>query len=39
VLKQNGDGSTSLAGARFQGKKWGLDLGDTSDGMQAGSSK
>jgi len=39
VLKQNGDGSTTLAGARFQGKKFALELGDASDGMQAGSSK
>ena len=39
LLKQNGDGSTTLAGARFQGKKYALELGETSDGMQAGSSK
>jgi hypothetical protein len=39
LLKQNGDGSTSLAGARFQGKKYALELGESSDGMQAGSSK
>jgi hypothetical protein len=38
-LKQNGDGSTSLAGARFQGKKYALELGEASEGMQAGSSK
>ena len=39
LLKQNGDGSTTLAGVRFQGKKYALELGEASDGMQAGSSK
>lgn len=39
IFNQSGDGSTTLAGARFQGKKYGLDLGESSDGMQAGSSK
>jgi hypothetical protein len=39
LLKQNGDGSTTLAGARFQGKKYALELGEASEGMQAGSSK
>lgn len=39
LLKQNGDGSTTLAGARFQGKKYALELGEASDGMEAGSSK
>lgn len=39
IVKQNGDGSTTLAGVRFQGKKYALDLGAASDGMQAGSSK
>jgi hypothetical protein len=39
LLKQNGDGTTTLAGARFQGKKFALELGEASDGMQAGSSK
>ena len=39
ILKQNGDGSTTLAGVRFQGKKYALYLGEASDGMQAGSSK
>ena len=38
VLKQNGADST-LAGVRFQGKKFALELGEGSDGMQAGSSK
>ncbi|MBZ5687911.1 MAG: hypothetical protein LAP86_23085 [Acidobacteriia bacterium] len=39
LLKQNTDGTTTLAGARFQGKKFALELGEASDGMQAGSSK
>ncbi|MGB8063309.1 MAG: hypothetical protein WCF26_15555 [Candidatus Sulfotelmatobacter sp.] len=39
VVKQNGDGSASLAEARFQGKKFKLDIGEANDGMQAGSSK
>ena len=38
VLKQNGSDST-LAGVRFQGKKYALELGDAGEGMQAGSSK
>ena len=39
LLRQNGDGSTTLSGARFQGKKYALELGEASEGMQAGSSK
>lgn len=39
LLKQNGDGSTTLSGARFQGKKFALELGEASDGMQSGSTK
>lgn len=39
VVTQNGDGTTSLAGVRFQGKKFSLELGESSEGMQAGSSK
>ncbi|HKV79017.1 MAG TPA: hypothetical protein VJP02_12780 [Candidatus Sulfotelmatobacter sp.] len=39
LLKQNSDGTTTLSGARFQGKKFALELGEASDGMQAGSSK
>ena len=39
LLKQDGDGTTTLSGARFQGKKFALELGEASDGMQAGSSK
>ena len=38
VLKQNG-GDSTLAGVRFQGKKYALELGEAGDGMQAGSSK
>jgi hypothetical protein len=39
LLKSNEDGTSALAGARFEGKKFGLDLSDSGDGMQAGSSK
>ena len=39
VVKRNDDGSTALAGARFEGKKFAIELGDSGDGMQAGSSK
>jgi hypothetical protein len=39
ILKMNGDGTSTLAGARFEGKKFALELGEASDGMQAGSSK
>jgi hypothetical protein len=39
VVKRNDDGTTTLAGARFEGKKFALELGDSSEGMQAGSSK
>lgn len=39
VVTKNGDGTSSLSGARFQGKKYALEVGQSSDGMQAGSSK
>ena len=39
VVTHNSDGTTALAGARFEGKKFALELGEASDGMQAGSSK
>jgi hypothetical protein len=39
LLKNNDDGTSALAGVRFEGKKFGLELGDSGDGMQAGSSK
>ena len=39
VMRVNSDGTSTLAGARFEGKKYGLELGEASDGMQPGSSK
>ncbi len=39
VTRRNDDGTSSLTGARFEGKKFALELGDSSDGMQPGSSK
>jgi ABC-type nitrate/sulfonate/bicarbonate transport system substrate-binding protein len=39
VVTLNGDGTSTLSGARFEGKKFALELGDSSEGMQAGSSK
>jgi hypothetical protein len=39
IVRTNDDGTSSLTGVRFQGKKFGLELGDSSDGMPAGSSK
>ena len=39
VTKQSSDGTSALAGVRFQGKKFGLEIGEASDSMQAGSSK
>jgi hypothetical protein len=39
VVKHNDDGSSTLAGARFEGKKYALEIGDSGEGMQAGSSK
>ena len=39
VTRKNDDGTSSLTGVRFQGKKIALELGESSDGMQAGSSK
>lgn len=39
ILKKNDDGTSTLAGARFEGKKFALEIGESSDGMQAGSSK
>ncbi len=37
VTKQNSDGTTSLAGVRFQGKKFALEVGEGSDNMQGSS--
>ncbi|HWW15118.1 MAG TPA: hypothetical protein VN310_10695 [Candidatus Dormibacteraeota bacterium] len=39
VTQKNNSGPNSLAGIRFQGKKFALELGEASDGMQSGSSK
>jgi hypothetical protein len=39
VTRKNDSGPNTLAGLRFGGKKIALDLGEASDGMQAGSSK
>jgi hypothetical protein len=39
VVKTNGDGSNALMGVRFEGKKFALELGESSDGMQSGSAK
>jgi hypothetical protein len=39
VVKRNDDGTTALAGARFEGKKFAIELGDGSGDMQPGSSK
>ena len=39
VIKNNSDGSSTLAGVRFAGKKYALELGEGAEGMQAGSSK
>ena len=39
VVQKSDSGASTLAGARFEGKKFALELGESSDGMQAGSSK
>ena len=39
VTRSDDSGASTLAGLRFQGKKFALELGEASDGMQAGSSK
>jgi hypothetical protein len=39
VVKTNDDGTNSLTGVRFEGKKYALEIGESSVGMQAGSSK
>jgi len=39
LMKSNADGTSTLAGIRLEGKKFGLDLGEQTDGMQAGSSR
>jgi len=39
VVKNNDDGTSSLAGVRFEGKKFALDLSESGDSMQSGSAK
>ena len=39
VTRHNNDGSSSLAGVRFEGKKFAIEVPDANDGMQSGSSK
>jgi len=39
VLKKGDNGTSALAGARFAGKKYALELGESGNGMQGGSSK
>lgn len=38
LTQKSASGANTLAGVRFQGKKFALDLGEASDGMQAGGS-
>jgi hypothetical protein len=38
VTKDTGNGTSALSGARFEGKKYAIEIGESSDGMQ-GSSK
>jgi hypothetical protein len=39
VTKKSDDGTSTLAGVRFAGKKFALDLGQSTDNMQSGSAK
>ena len=39
VVTLNSDGTSTLSGARFEGKRFALELGDSSEATQAGSSK
>jgi hypothetical protein len=39
VVTKNDDGTSSLAGVRFEGKKFALELADAGSPMQGGSSK
>jgi hypothetical protein len=39
VIRRNDDGTNSLTGVRFGGKKFALEVGEASDGMQSGSSQ
>ncbi|HEY1656924.1 MAG TPA: hypothetical protein VGG14_01150 [Candidatus Sulfotelmatobacter sp.] len=38
VTRQNGSGPNTLAGIRFHGQKTAFEIGESSDGMQAGGS-
>jgi hypothetical protein len=39
VVNNGENGTKTLAGVRFEGKKFALELGESSDSMQTGSSK
>ena len=39
VVQKKDDGTNTLAGARFEGKKFALEIGEAGDQMQSGSSK
>src|SRR5690349_17526092 len=39
IVQRTDDGTSTLSGARFEGKKYALQLGESSEGMQPGSSK
>jgi hypothetical protein len=39
VTRKSDDGTSSLAGVRFAGKKFALDLGGSTENMQQGSAK
>ena len=39
VFSRSTDGTNTLAGLRFQGKKYGLEISPSSDDVQSGSSK
>jgi hypothetical protein len=39
VVTKNADGTASLAGARFEGKKFALEIGDSTSAMDSGASK
>ena len=39
VVTNNNDGTRSLTGARFEGKKFALEMSESNDGAQAGSAK
>jgi hypothetical protein len=39
VVRRSEDGTNTLSGVRFEGKKIALEIGDSSDNMQSGSAK